>query len=158
MAIVRLQRILSDIGASSSADYQFTSPTIGGILLDMTLTWRGRQYYDLGTADEVAKLGDIHVIIGDSATNQSVIGQILSPLSAVRVPTGGDWSWSHPHRDELVAGAAFISRLTHKNWTPMPVGVIRNDLRIIASWDPLVQQQHDLIIEANLMPFALSVI
>lgn len=150
MAYVRVHRLMTNIGSSAAADYVFG--TRGGILLNISLIWRPRTYFDQGTSDEQEKLGPIHAIVGDSATSNTILGQALTGSDIV-IPNNGRFDWEHPQRQGILDSLSVVEKLAFNSFNPMPIGVIKASLRILASYDPVLQVNHDLEIIADLVAF-----
>lgn len=140
---------MSNVGAGQTQDYLF-GPR-GGILLDILLTLRPRAFYNIGTTSEQVVPSSMIVTVGDSATAASVVGQDTTGF--VIVSTDSPWGWGHPNRANIIEAASVIEKLAFNTFTPMPIGVLRGSLRIIAGWDPLRQVSHDLVVEASLLVF-----
>ena len=154
MAFVRIHRIIANPGSGATGDYVFG--TRGGILLNIALSWKPRQFYNIGTIDEQVVPGDMHAFIGDQANSLLILGQDSSGM--IVVPTFGSWGWTNPMRQEIMDGSQLISKLAFHNFTPMPIGVIQGQLRVIVGWDPLKLQSHDVIVEAELLAFDSAII
>ena len=157
MAFARIHAAITDINPSSIKDYIFS--TRGGILLNLKLTWFPFTFFDVGTADEVVKGGDIHVVIADSALSTAILGQSLTVSSPIVVPQGGSWTWAHPDSGALRGADAVVSKLAPNLGFPLqPVGLISGNLRLITSLEPVRLVQHHLMVEAELIAFDSSVI
>lgn len=153
MVYSRIQRVIQSVGAGTSIDYPYG--VRGGILLSVTLTWKPRTFFNIGTDSEAINPGDIHVILGDASTSLTILGQ--DTAGVIVVPTNSSWSWYNPMRDEIISAAPVIEKLAFNAFTPMPIGVLRGGFRVIATWDPLKQVVHDLGIEAELLAFDANI-
>lgn len=130
----------------------------GGILLSLNLEWQPVTYFNINTDDELIKGGDIHVLVTDSSTSRSPIGQIdlTHPVvDSIIVPSGGDWFWSHPEEDAIESSAAIAKLAFNPNFTEDPIGILRGPLRLRMEPDPnrAVTVAHSLAIEVKFLAF-----
>lgn len=156
MALVRLTRNIENITVTgNSQDYLFSAA--GGILLSIKLTWYGYTFLNQGTEDEVAKGGDIHVLLADSNGGRPILGHLVAPLTTIVVPQGGSWEYDHPFKEEILASSGFIEKLNLSSNFDPPEACLRGFLRVIASADPVRETPHSLSIEADLLAFDVNI-
>lgn len=152
MVVLRIQRMITDIGTGKTEDYLF-SLRGGGFLLSLRLTNRPRVYFDVGTSAEQVRLGPAQVVVGDNANASFILGQ--DATGVIYLPSGGTWEWTHPYRQALLDAGAVIEKLAPYAafGTLQPIGLIQGALRIIGAQDPIVGVSSDLSVEAELIGF-----
>lgn len=153
MGHYKIQRLVSAIGSATTADFLFGAN--GGIVTSINLTWVARDYYNSGTDQQTIKICDIHVSIADSATSATILDPTAPlALNPIIVRTASSWGWDHPKRNEILAATDVISKLAYRSFTPMPLGVVTGQLRIIAQPDPLITGvSPSLMVEAEMVTF-----
>lgn len=154
MTHTRIQRSFNNFGAGSTYDIPFSLS--GGILLSLKLQNQPLQFHNSGSAEERPKIGDINVIVGDSGNSGFVLGQDATGF--ISIPIGQTWYWDHPFKAEIIAASSVIEKLKYNSSYPlMPIGVITSGLRVIAAYDPVLQVQHNLIVEAEFIVFDVNI-
>ena len=135
--------------------------TRGGILLSMELNWAPRSYHNANTENQTPVISDIHVLLKDSTTGRSPIGQsdLTHPgVDSIVVPTNGSWNWRHPEED-LLLNADVMGRLTfNSSFAEDPIGLIRGGLVLTVEPDPNNTAAHSLVIEAKFLAFDSAVV
>jgi hypothetical protein len=151
MGVVTVIRHLKNIGAAAAQDVVFGAR--GGILLQLRLSWAPLAYHDKGNPGESFVIGDIHCLILDSINGQSILNQRVAQLDTIVVPTGEDWVWVHPEKDALIGSEICAKLAVNTAFPAQPPGVIQQNLRIGATWDPNKNVSHSLVIEGIFLAF-----
>lgn len=151
MVLKQFHKYIPQIGAQHFEDFILPN---GGILVSINLTWIPFTYFNVNEESETIALGDIRALITDATTSKSIIGQLsISPPDAVIVESGSEWQWDHPDIDFL-RSSHIIHKLRHEPaYALQPDGVLKGNLRVIASYDPVVQVIHGLSIKAEVISF-----
>tara|TARA_R110002096_G_scaffold186882_12_gene366056 strand:+ start:429 stop:905 length:477 start_codon:yes stop_codon:yes gene_type:complete len=153
MAYTRTHQKMTNIDfTGQTADY-FVGFN-GAIILDIQLKWAPYTFLNVGTSEESSQGGDIHVVLADSTTSISVLGQGDNFNTPIIVPHGGVFTWSHPNYNTIIDAALTIEKLLpNPNLAIQQPGLIRGSIRLLARAEPVRQTPHSLIIEAELLVF-----
>lgn len=155
MALRKITRLVSPVTIGNILDIDVGSN--GAILLSLTLTWQPLVYFNANTENEVIAPGDIHVLVVDSLTTRSLLGQLrFAPQpDVVVVPTNWFWSWEHPDINYLAAANVYNKLAVNTAFASQPDGVIvpGSKLRIISTPDPEKNLSHAVQVEAQVLTF-----
>jgi len=151
MVYARLQRTL--LSGPSFTD--ITCASRGGIILSAAFQNVPNAYWDVNTASESPRQGDLQVYVTDMSTLTTPFGQATANNSYINIPVNGTWRWENPFARELLGASEVISKFSVD-----PAIIVQTPgiftgagLRFFVSPDPILNVQHKLQVELELIIF-----